>query len=133
LVNNYGVSEATVVSTSGTVTAGDAMGGWADLPTLGSAIPRVKLTVVDADGQPVPPGSAGELIIAGVSVGRGYVGHPDLNRAKFFVDAAGCRHYRRHYRTGDLVRLRADAQLVCLGRLADQVRIRGGMWGKWVP
>jgi amino acid adenylation domain-containing protein len=121
LVNNYGVSEATVVSTSGTVTPADPAGGCADLPTLGSAIPGVKLTVVDPDGQPVPPDTAGELVIGGVSVGRGYVGHPDLNRAKFFVDAAGCRHYR----TGDLVRLRADGQLVYLGRLDEQVHIRG--------
>ena len=121
LVNNYGVSEATVVSTSGTVKPADAAGGCADLPTLGSAIPGVKLTVVDPDGQPVPPDTAGELVIGGVSVGRGYVGHPDLNRAKFLVDAAGCRHYR----TGDLVRLRADGQLVYLGRLDEQVHIRG--------
>ncbi len=121
LVNNYGVSEATVVATSGTVTPADAAGACADLPTLGSAIPGVELTVVDCDGQPVPPDTAGELVIGGISVGRGYVGHPDLNRAKFFVDAAGCRYYR----TGDLVRLRADGQLVYLGRLDEQVQIRG--------
>jgi amino acid adenylation domain-containing protein len=121
LVNNYGVSEATVVSTSGTVTPADAAGGYDDLPTLGSAIPGVTLTVVDRNGQPVPPDTAGELVIGGVSVGRCYVGHPDLNRAKFSVDAAGCRHYR----TGDLVRLRADGHLVYLGRLDEQVHIRG--------
>jgi amino acid adenylation domain-containing protein len=127
VVNNYGVSEATVVSTSGTVKAGSSMG--ADLPTVGSAIPGVKLTVVDADGQPVPPGSVGELIIGGVSVARGYVGHPDLNQAKFFVDTEGCRHYR----TGDLVRLRANGQLVYLGRLDEQVHIPSKLWGRWVP
>jgi amino acid adenylation domain-containing protein len=121
LVNNYGVSEATVVSTSGTVMPADSADGCADRPTLGSAIPGVELTVVDPDGRPVPPDTAGELVIGGVSVGRGYVGHPDVNRAKFSVDAAGCRHYR----TGDLVRLRADGQLVYLGRLDDQVQIRG--------
>ncbi len=129
LVNHYGVPEATVVSTSGTVESGSAMGGCADLPTVGSAIPGVKLTVVDADGQPVPPGSVGELIIGGVSVCRGYVGHPDLNRAKFFRDASGCRHYR----TGDLVRLRANGQLVYVGRLDEQVHIPSGIWGRWVP
>lgn len=121
LVNNYGVSEATVVSTSGTVAPADAAGESADLPTLGSAIPGVKLTVVDADGQPVRPDTAGELVIGGVSVGRGYVGHRHLNQANFFVDAAGCRCYR----TGDLVRLRANGQLVYLGRLDEQVHIRG--------
>ncbi len=127
LVNNYGVAEATVVASSGTVKAGGGMG--ADLPTLGSAIPGVKLMVVDTDGQPLPPGSVGELIIGGVSVGRGYVGHPELNRAKFFVDAAGCRHYR----TGDLVRLRANGQLVYVGRLDEQMHIPSKIWGKWVP
>ncbi|MGC2652819.1 MAG: non-ribosomal peptide synthetase [Mycobacterium sp.] len=121
LVNNYGISEATVVSTSGTVTPAEEVAGCAELPTLGSAIPGVKLTVVKPDGQPVPPDTAGELVIGGVSVGRGYVGHPELNRTKFFVDAAGDRCYR----TGDLVRLRADGQLVYLGRLDEQVHIRG--------
>ena len=121
LVNNYGVSEATVVSTSGTVAPADAAGGCADLPTLGSAIRGVRLTVIDPDGQPVRPDTAGELVIGGVSVGRGHVGHPELDRAKFFVDAAGCRYYR----TGDLVRLRADGELVYLGRLDEQVHIRG--------
>jgi amino acid adenylation domain-containing protein len=121
LVNNYGVSEATVVSTSGTVAPADAADGCVDLPTLGSAIPGVKLMVVDPDGHPVPSDTAGELVIGGVSVGRGYLGHSDLNRAKFFIDAAGCRSYR----TGDLVRLRADGQLEYLGRLDEQVHIRG--------
>jgi amino acid adenylation domain-containing protein len=121
LVNNYGVSEATVVSTSGTVTPADASGECADLPTLGSAIPGVTLTVVDHKGQPVPPDTAGELVIGGVSVGRGYVGHPIHNQARFFLDAEGCRHYH----TGDLVRLLADGQLVYLGRLDEQVNIQG--------
>ncbi len=121
LVNNYGVSEATVVSTSGTVTPADSASGCADLPTLGSALPGVTLTVVDPDGRPVPPDTAGELVIGGVSVGRGYLGHPDLNRTKFSTGATG---YRR-YRTGDLVRLRADGELVYLGRLDEQVHIRG--------
>jgi amino acid adenylation domain-containing protein len=118
LVNNYGVSEATVVSTSGTVTPVDAADG---PPTLGSAIPGVELTVVGPDGQPFPPDTVGELVIGGVSVARGYLGQPELNRAKFFVDATG----RRCYRTGDAVRLRADGQLVHLGRLDEQVHIRG--------
>src|ERR1700761_95788 len=75
VVNNYGVSEATVVSTSGTVAPAGAAGGNDDLPTLGSAITGVTLTVVDPDGRPVPPDTAGELVIGGVSVGRRYIGH----------------------------------------------------------
>jgi acyl carrier protein len=88
---------------------------------LGSAIAGVELTVVDRNGRPVPAGSEGELIIGGISVGRGYVGHPVHNQARFFLDAAGFRHYR----TGDLVRLQSDGQLVYLGRLDEQVNIRG--------
>ncbi len=121
LVNNYGVSEATVVSTSGTVMPADAAGEGAELPTLGSAITGVTLTVIDRNGQPVPADTEGELIIGGASVGRGYVSHPVHNQARFFLGAEG----RRHYRTGDLVRLRPDGQLVYLGRLDEQVNIRG--------
>jgi amino acid adenylation domain-containing protein len=121
LVNNYGLSEAAVVSTSGSVEPADPGCGIAELPTLGSAIPGVHLTVVDADGQPVPPNTPGELVIGGVSVARGYLGHRDLNRAKFFVNSVG----QRCYRTGDLVRMTADGELVYLGRLDDQVKIRG--------
>jgi amino acid adenylation domain-containing protein len=121
VVNNYGVSEATVVSTSGTVLPADPAGECADLPTLGSAITGVTLTVVDRKGQPVPADTEGELIIGGASVGRGYVGHPVHNQARFFLDAAGFHHYR----TGDLVRLQSGGQLVYLGRIDEQVNIRG--------
>jgi len=109
-----------VVSTSGTVMPSDAAGG-ADLPTLGTAITGVALTVVDHNGQPVPADTEGELIIGGALVGRGYVSHPVHNQARFFLDATG----RRQYRTGDLVRLQSDGQLVYLGRLDEQVNIRG--------
>jgi len=121
VVNNYGVSEATVVSTSGTVMPAEEAGEGAELPTLGSPITGVVLTVVDRNNQPVPADTEGELVIGGTSVGRGYVSHPVHNHARFFLDAAGCRHYR----TGDLVRLGSDGQLVYLGRLDEQVNIRG--------
>ena len=121
LVNNYGVSEAAVVSTSGIVAPADEAGESAELPTLGSAITGVALSVVDRNGQPVPAGADGELVIGGISVGRGYIGHPIHNQGRFFLDAAGVRRYR----TGDLVRLRPDGQLVHLGRLDEQINIRG--------
>ncbi|UMB70701.1 non-ribosomal peptide synthetase [Mycobacterium paraterrae] len=121
LVNNYGVSEAGVVSTSGTVVPSGVAGESAELPTLGTAITGVTLSVVDRNGQPVPAGGEGELIIGGVSVGRGYVGHPVHNQGRFFLDAAGCRRYR----TGDLVRIGPGGELIHLGRLDEQVNIRG--------
>lgn len=120
LVNNYGLSEATVVSTSGDVPpALDA--GDATVPDIGSAIDGVELLVVDEHGNPVPDGDPGELLVFGVSVARGYVGAPELTAQRFFTDAAG----RRGYRTGDLVRRQPSGAFDYLGRIDDQVQIRG--------
>ena len=121
VINNYGVSEAAVVSTSGVVAPAADDGSPGTIPTLGSAIDGVQLSVLDDGGQAVSEGAVGELVISGISVARGYVGRPDLDRAQFRTDAAGVRSYR----TGDLVRLRTDGELEYLGRLDDQVQIRG--------
>jgi amino acid adenylation domain-containing protein len=116
VVNNYGLSETTVVSTSGVVSAeGDTP------PDIGAAIDGVCLSVVDAEGHPVPDGDAGELLIAGVSVARGYVGAADLTAERFSTSADGVRQYR----TGDLVRRSSHGTVDYLGRIDDQVQIRG--------
>jgi amino acid adenylation domain-containing protein len=119
LVNNYGLSEATVVSTSGPVRRGE--GG---APTIGAAIDGVHLAVVDGDQETVPAGDVGELMVGGVSVARGYLGQPELTRRKF-VTPAWAGPAERWYRTGDLVRLRPDGEVEFLGRLDDQVQVRG--------
>jgi amino acid adenylation domain-containing protein len=122
LVNNYGVTEATVVSTSGVVPPA-AEGG--TKPSIGRPIPGVSVHLVDGDLCPVEPGEPGEIVIGGPSVARGYLNRPDLTDERFlpdnFVEVAG----QRLYRTGDLARLRSDGELEFLGRLDDQVTIRG--------
>jgi acyl-CoA synthetase (AMP-forming)/AMP-acid ligase II/acyl carrier protein len=115
VVNNYGVSEASVVTTSGPVApAGDGP------PTIGRAIDGVDIRIVDDDLVPVPSGDAGELLIGGVSVARGYLHQPELTSQRFVEGPGG-----RCYRTGDRVRMRPDGQVEFLGRVDDQLSIRG--------
>ena len=116
VINNYGLSEAAVVSTSGVV-APDGPGA----PSIGRAIDGVVIKVVDEDLAPVAPGEPGELAIGGVSVGRGYLNQPELTAEHFVVDPSG----ERLYRTGDRVRIDADGEIEFLGRLDDQLSIRG--------
>jgi amino acid adenylation domain-containing protein len=122
LVNNYGPTECTVVSTSSPVAPeGSAVGA----PPIGRPIDGARNYVLDTHLEPLPIGIPGELYIGGASVGRGYAGQPELTASRFvpdpFADAAG----RTMYRTGDLVRWRADGELEFFGRLDHQVKIRG--------
>ncbi len=124
VVNNYGVSEASVVSTSGVVQPrSDA--DVASAPSIGAAIDGVELSVVDTALRPVAPGDPGELLIGGVSVALGYLDEPELT-ARAFVDAAiGGIAPARWYRTGDLVRRLPSGEYEHLGRIDEQVQVRG--------
>lgn len=119
LVNNYGVSEATVVSTSGLVRP-----GLTGSPTIGTAIDGVRLVVTDQDLRPVQTGTTGELLVGGVSLARGYLDRPELNQERF-VSLKPAGTGGRWYRTGDLVRQRPDGDIEFVGRLDDQVQVRG--------
>jgi len=120
VVNNYGVSEATVVSTSGVAVATDSMA-----PSIGRPIDGVSVTVVDQDLRPVPEGVPGELLVGGVSLARGYLGRPELTAQRFVSLPRSTGGTERWYRTGDLVRRRAGGVLEFLDRLDDQVKIIG--------
>lgn len=115
VVNNYGLSETTVVATSGAV-APDGEGA----PSIGRPIAGAVAEVVDERLQPVDPGGDGELVLGGVAVARGYLNRPELTAERFLDGPQG-----RRYRTGDRVRLRADGEIEFLGRLDDQLSIRG--------
>ena len=119
LVNHYGPTEGTVVTTAGPVGPGEGP------PSLGRPISGVRTWVVDGRLAPVPAGTPGELCVAGVGLARGYLGRPDLTAERFRPDPLGSVPGERLYRTGDLVRWRPDGELEFLGRIDHQVKVRG--------
>ncbi|MFC4015625.1 amino acid adenylation domain-containing protein [Nonomuraea purpurea] len=121
IVNSYGVAEAAVDSTWHEV-SDDTLDG--DLVPIGKPFPDTTALVLGEDLAPVPPGVPGELFLAGDGLARGYLGRPAAT-AERFVPLTGGAAGQRMYRTGDLVRLRPDGVLVHLGRLDDEVKVRG--------
>jgi hypothetical protein len=81
--------------------------------------------ILDAQGEPVPVGVAGELYIGGAGVARGYLNRPELTAEKFLKDPFTDDPNGRMYRTGDLARWLPDGNIEFLGRNGFQVKIRG--------
>jgi amino acid adenylation domain-containing protein len=122
LVNNYGPTECTVVTTSGLVPAGEQQVG---LPPIGRPIDNAQVYIRDEEMREVGEGEAGEICIGGAGVARGYLNRPLLTSKRFVPDPFRGGTADRLYRTGDLGRYRADGQIAFLGRLDEQVKIRG--------
>jgi len=91
---------------------------------IGKALPNTRLYVVDSQRNLLPPGLAGELLIGGVQVARGYIARPELT-AERFVDDPFSNEPFKAYHTGDLVRMRTDGVLEYIGRNDFQVKLRG--------
>jgi amino acid adenylation domain-containing protein/FkbH-like protein/non-ribosomal peptide synthase protein (TIGR01720 family)/FkbM family methyltransferase len=124
VVNNYGPTENTVVTTSGIVAADQHQ---KILPHIGRAIANTQVYILDPNLHPVPIGVSGELHIGGASLARGYLNRPELTEAKFipnpFQQNRGTGNIL--YKTGDLARYLPDGNIEYLGRIDDQVKIRG--------
>ncbi|MDR1969185.1 MAG: amino acid adenylation domain-containing protein [Burkholderiaceae bacterium] len=119
LINMYGITETTVVATSGRIEAGDA------IVHIGRPIANTQIYILDAYGAPVPLGVAGELYIGGAGVSRGYLKRADLTAERFVADPFAREPGTRMYRTGDLGRWLADGTIEFVGRNDFQVKIRG--------
>jgi amino acid adenylation domain-containing protein len=120
VVNNYGPTECTVVATSGPV---NSRNGTHRLPPIGSAISNTQVYIFDESGNEVPPGTSGELHIGGVGLARGYRGRPKLTARNFVPHPR--KPGERLFKTGDRGRLLPDGQIAFLGRMDEQVKVRG--------
>ncbi|WP_412021872.1 amino acid adenylation domain-containing protein [Burkholderia cepacia] len=126
LINGYGPTEAVISPMLWPVEPGEtpvlaANDAYASLP-IGRVIgPRVARIDGDAAGNRA---EGGELLLGGVCVARGYHGRPALTAERFIPDPDG-EPGARVYRTGDLARMRDDGAFDYLGRLDDQVQVRG--------
>ena len=122
LVNNYGPTENTVVTTSVKITP-DLLTEKA--PPIGRPISNTQVYILDQYQQPVPIGIPGELYIGGSGLAKGYLNRPELTDSKFIANPFSQKLSDRLYKTGDLVRYGNDGQIEFVGRIDHQVKIRG--------
>ncbi|MCP4370688.1 MAG: non-ribosomal peptide synthetase, partial [Deltaproteobacteria bacterium] len=117
-INAYGPTEGTVCAS--TVICSSGMGA----PSIGRPIDNVRIYILDAQHQVLPPGIPGELCIAGRGVARGYLNRPELTSEKF-IEIEFFGKTERIYKTGDLARQLPNGSIDYLGRLDHQIKLRG--------
>ncbi|KLU86075.1 gramicidin S synthetase 1 [Magnaporthiopsis poae ATCC 64411] len=117
LYQGYGPSETTNICTVKKMSPGDP------IRHLGHGFENTSSFVLYKDGPAdlAPYGCVGELCFGGDQVVKGYLGMPELTSQKFIEHP---RHGRL-YRTGDLGRMLPDGSLVIIGRMDDQIKLRG--------
>ena len=121
LINEYGPTETVVGCCVYEVKDEETSAG---IP-IGRPIANVQVYVLDERMEPVPVGVPGELYIGGDGVARGYLNRPDLTAERFLPHPFSHQPGARVYKTGDCARYLPDGNLEFLGRLDQQVKIRG--------
>ena len=119
LVNHYGPTETTVIATYWPVSETERD------PPIGWPLDNTQIYILDSQLQPVPIGVVGEIYIGGAGVSRGYLNRPELTAQRFvknpFSDVPGARLYK----TGDLARFLENGAIEFIGRIDQQVKMRG--------
>ena len=119
VVNMFGITETTVHVTAQTLTRGHAL---AASRSVGRALPGWQVYVMDTAQRLLPPGVAGEIYVGGAGVALGYLNQVELTGRRFLPDPfTGARMYR----SGDRGRFLPDGTLEHLGRIDNQVKVRG--------
>ena len=113
IMNGYGPTETTISCTMKVITDSKNI-------TIGEPNGNVQVYVVDKDNKILPDGETGELVVAGLGVGRGYVNLPDKTAAVFIT-----LNGERAYKTGDLARITPEGEIEFFGRIDNQIKLRG--------
>jgi amino acid adenylation domain-containing protein len=119
LWNMYGPTETTIWSSIKQIKAED------NIITIGKPIANTQFYILDEQGQLVAPGKIGEIAIGGDGVAKGYWNRAELTAEKFIENKFSNVMDDTIYLTGDLGKLLLNKEIVCLGRLDQQVKIRG--------
>ncbi|MFP5263127.1 MAG: amino acid adenylation domain-containing protein [Blastocatellia bacterium] len=117
--NAYGPTEATVWATTDDCRQRNGR------PAIGQAIDNAHVYLLDSNLQLVPVGVKGEIYIAGPGIARGYLNRPEQTAEKFIPDSFNREAGARLYKTGDLARYKVDGRIEYLGRVDQQVKVRG--------
>ena len=126
LINTYGPTEATVVSSLCELRPGASHDPVtrSEVP-IGRPLGNATIYILDGSLNPLPIGMPGELHVGGSVLARGYINRPELTYERFIPDPFSDAPEARLYKTGDIARWRSDGNIEFLGRVDDQVKIRG--------
>jgi amino acid adenylation domain-containing protein len=122
LVNMYGITETTVHVTYYALTQDDV---WSQKSIIGKPLPDLQAYIFDKNLQPQPIGIPGELYVAGSGLSMGYLNRPELTAEKFISNPYSDQLNARLYKTGDLARWLSDGNIEYLGRIDQQIQLRG--------
>ncbi len=115
IYNIYGPSEITVLSNVQNLTGEDKI-------TIGPPIMNTQIHILDKNGHQLPIGVVGEIYISGIQVGNGYIGKPKMTKERYLDNPFGSG---KMYRSGDIGRWTFDGKVQCLGRVDNQIKLRG--------
>ncbi len=121
LHNLYGPTEAAVDVTHWTCHRDEKL----PFVPIGRPVANTQCYILDTHLEPVPIGVSGELFLGGVQIGRGYHNQSELTSQKFIRDPFQAAPNARLYKTGDLCRFLNDGNIQFLGRIDNQVKVRG--------
>jgi acyl-coenzyme A synthetase/AMP-(fatty) acid ligase/acyl carrier protein len=125
LINTYGLTESTIISTLGELTEAEQTAGQLREVPVGRPIRNTQVYILDRNLQPAPIGAPGELHIGGLLLARGYFDRPDATAERFAPNPYSLKPGARIYKTGDMARYLPDSNIEFLGRNDNQVKIRG--------